>query len=224
MNERLQIITKLMAGYPSAMAQSRDTAKATLAAIIETTASFSTSILSDACRELAKRPGAFPPSAGEIYDKCADLAARQPKGRPLRIAYSRDEPTPEQRQANLQRLERIAADMRAGRIPPQRGGYSLAEMADFGAVINIPGSCDYVLRVDEAGVPLTIPNGFPGAGKRVAYGYLTPVEASQPVFRKAATRTVPGSFLEKWEREKGYEHICRVQILNSAKVVREAAE
>lgn len=197
-----------------------------MAAIIETTASFSTAILSDACRELAKAPSAFPPSAGEIYEKCSEIAGRTVQGRPLRLAYSRDETSPEQRQANVDRFERVAADMRAGRIPPRRNGYSLAELADFGAVINVPGSPDYVMRVDEAGIPLTIPAGLPGAGKRISYGYLAPVEASQPAFRQAVARTVPGSFLEKWEREKGYEHFGRERIIRmrTPDHYREAAE
>jgi hypothetical protein len=58
-----------------------------IASILETTASFSTPILSDACRELAKLPNAFPPSAGEIYEKCSEIASIQNRGKPLRLAY-----------------------------------------------------------------------------------------------------------------------------------------
>lgn len=49
-------------------------------------------------------------------------------------------------------------------------------MADWNALINHT-SPPYVMRVDAQGNELTIPQGYPGAGRPVEYGYLTPAEA-----------------------------------------------
>jgi hypothetical protein len=48
-------------------------------------------------------------------------------------------------------------------------------LADWSLIIN--GRGGYTLRADENGNPYSIPNGYPGAGKKAVYGYLTPAEA-----------------------------------------------
>jgi hypothetical protein len=64
------------------------------------------------------------------------------------------------------------------RLPqPQALAYTAAQLADWDAEINRPGILPYTMRQDANGVPLRIPDGQPGAGRLVEYGYLTPREA-----------------------------------------------
>jgi hypothetical protein len=192
-----------------------------ISAYLETTRGFPSDLFSSACENLSKRPTPFPPSAGEVYAECERLAAEKFRNRliePKRLP--RPEFSPEHRQAMLARLKKLHADLATGRFPPPHEmphGYSAEHLANWNLVINRPGAQDYVMRTDADGVPLKIPAGEPGAGQTVQHGYLTRYEAQQPHERNPVVKTVPGSFLEKWEREKGFEHFGREAIIRQTR-------
>lgn len=86
----------------------------------------------------------FPPSADELFVECqkiddARLAREQWGGKVIDF--------------NRYRLP-----------PPEKRGYSLAQLADWSLIIN--GTGPYVLRVDENDNPLRIPPGYPAPATR----------------------------------------------------------
>jgi len=94
--------------------------------------------------------------------------------------------TPEHRK-NVASVAKIIADLAARKATtagecfphgqPSRNGFTLAQLADWECIVNRPGVLPYTFRVDENGLPLTIPFGYNGGGQRVEYGYLTTKEA-----------------------------------------------
>lgn len=113
---------------------------------------------------------AFPPSADELFAECQKRAAAEKADRDWRAAGAPKVPP--------LRLP-----------PPQKHGYSLAQLADWTLVINGGGRL-YAQRVDADGAPLRIPAGYPGAGQPATWGYLTPAEAeaNRSSRRKAPAR------------------------------------
>jgi hypothetical protein len=76
------------------------TAAATLAAYLETLSNFTPQIVDAACRAFCRRATRFAPNAGEIYERCAELADKAAKEQRLRLASQnpvRSEKTPEER-------------------------------------------------------------------------------------------------------------------------------
>jgi hypothetical protein len=88
------------------------TAAATLAAYLETLSNFTPQIVDEACRAFCRRATRFAPNAGEIYERCAELADKAVKEQRLRLASQnpvRSEKSPEERarvQAMYQSLMR----------------------------------------------------------------------------------------------------------------------
>jgi hypothetical protein len=177
---------------------------------LETTASFPSELFSNACNNLSRRGSPYAPSAGEIYEECSRLAAIEFQNRaPTVPRLPKPDYPAEHRAAMVERLTRASADIKSGRwLPPDqmKHGYTAAQLADFSLILNIPRHPEYVMRTDSDGVPLVIPAHLPGGGKKVCYGYLTPMEAQQPPHRGIVNRTVPGSFMARWERENGREY------------------
>ena len=94
-----------------------------------------------------------------------------------RIAMQTDED-----RKNVETVAKIIKSIAAGNryFPlgqPSRNGWELNQLADWECVINRPGMLPYTMRVDENGMPLTIPFGYNGVGQQVEYGYLTTKEA-----------------------------------------------
>ncbi len=89
--------------------------------------------------------------------------------------------TPEDRK-NVDSVAKMISAIAAGNryFPlgqPSRNGWEFHQLANWECVVNRPGARPYTMRVDENGVPLTIPHGYNGAGQQVYYGYLTAKEA-----------------------------------------------
>lgn len=161
MSAAKEAIIKMFLCFPSARTMDREQAMMMAAAYLETVQNFSSQTVCAACDAMRRRSQPFPPSAGELYDECASVAAREKKD------------------AEWEKTRSFVAMPRLS--SPVKHSYSHAELADFSLVIN---SVDkpYVMR-EISGTPLTIPSGYPGEGRAVFYGYLTPKEAKQPVKR-----------------------------------------
>jgi hypothetical protein len=127
------------------------------ASYLETLSKFSSKVVFAACDRLRKRVRPFPPSAGELYGECEKVE-------------------------EFEATKRSVNDVKFRRIEfrrPQtveRASYTVQQLADWSLCIN-HASPPYVLRVDAQGSPLRVPDGLPGAGSLVEYGYLTPAEA-----------------------------------------------
>lgn len=75
MDEKTKILVKLFACYPSTVLAGSDQATMMLAGYLETLSSISPQALSAACDAIRRRGERFPPSAGEIYAECENLAS-----------------------------------------------------------------------------------------------------------------------------------------------------
>ena len=109
---------------------------------------------------------AFPPSSAELCKLVGDAAESRVRAE----VHARDRRVPQLRLP-----------------PPPRHDYTDVELADFSLDINVRGA-PYVCRMigDQ---PLTIPPGYPGAGRPTFYGYLTPGEArTYPVARIGSSK------------------------------------
>lgn len=131
---------------------------------METVSNFSLEVVCSACETLKRRPQSFPPSAGELHDACLMIVENERKRREF------DGRVPQPRLP-----------------PPSRQGWTHGELADWSCIINGKGG-HYVSRTGKDGNDLTIPQGYPGAGKPAFYGYLTPKEADAV---KRAVRAAP---------------------------------
>ena len=126
----------------------------TLEAYLTALSGFREDDISSGCAKAMRSGGAFPPSSAEL----CQLVAGSAESRIRSEAYANDRRSPQPRLA-----------------PPPRHDYTDAELADFALDINVRGA-QYVMR-EINGSPLTIPPGYPGAGKPTFHGYVTPSEA-----------------------------------------------
>lgn len=131
---------------------------------------FSSETVIDACRALRRKSREFPPTAGEVAAECENVEFR--KRRDAEFAH-----------IGVLRPRRIC-------LPPKREPYTTEQLADWNCLIN-HASPPYHMRVDVNGVPMKIPQGYPGAGQEVVYGYLTPREADLVREQKQRKGPVP---------------------------------
>lgn len=133
---------------------------------MDTARNFSSEVVCEACDLLRRRPQPFPPSAGELYDTCTDVARR------------------DRERAEYERTKHLVPAPRLP--PPKRSVWSDADLANWSLVINAPGR-PYVPRM-KGEAYLTIPPEYPGGGNPAFYGYLTPREIAEA---KQAQRKAP---------------------------------
>lgn len=145
----------MFAGFPSTACQGETMILSMTGSYLETLSGFSSETVIDACRALRCKPREFPPTAGDVASECENVEFRK----------RRDAECVHVRALNLKRLSL-----------PKRESYTPEQLADWNLLIN-HASPPYYMRVDAKGVELVIPQGYPGAGKQVSYGYLTPREA-----------------------------------------------
>lgn len=155
-----QIITEMFLCFPSATAMGEEQTALMLAAYLAKLSSFSSEIVSAACERLLREKREFPPSASEVFVACDQRAIELRKRQEWQASG----------------LRKIDFD-RYRLPPPQPGLWTLEQLADWTCVVN-GKTGRYTLRVDADGKPLKIPDGYPGAGQVVKYGYLTPLEAA----------------------------------------------
>jgi hypothetical protein len=147
-------ILKLLACFPSTQGWSAEQTALTTAAFLDQTSNFSFEALRAGCRKLGRATGAFPPSAGDLHAACLEA----------------------QRRVDWDRAGGKRLDLTRCRLPkPETRGYTPAQLADWTLLIN--HTTPYTMRADENGDELRIPAGYPGAGQKAEYGYLTPAEA-----------------------------------------------
>jgi hypothetical protein len=165
-------LSKLFLGFPSEKTRDEEQTMLMTAAYLETLSSFSLETVSAACSALRKRSSPFPPSEGMVFAECQKIDARE-----------REQRKWEQSRRPHVRFERVL-------LQPQKKTFTSEELADWNFLIN-HASPPYHLRVDANGMPLKIPQGYPGAGQDVVYGYLTPREAEVVKGERQRTGPIP---------------------------------
>jgi hypothetical protein len=155
----------------------RETAMATLAAYLETLSSFSHPVVAEACNHFRRRSTRFPPTAGELYDKCAEIQHKfiqTQKAQQLRLTKPEFEYSEEHRAQMQKRFAALLDELKSGvNFNPQYG---------------------------------LVPKG---------------TKPAKPIVE----RVVPGSFIDRWERENGRPYPMRDRVLALVNdQYREAAE
>ena len=88
-----------------------------VAAYLETLSTYSPSVLAEACDTFRKRSTRFAPSAGEIYDRCAEIQHRETKAARMRLAApTLDEPeyNQEHREEMQRKIAALLAELKSG--------------------------------------------------------------------------------------------------------------
>jgi hypothetical protein len=185
-------IMEMFSGFPSFMARGEAEIAMSCAAYLEILAKFSERIVADACLSFRKRATAWPPTSGEVFAKCEDYAAREAEavrftGRPVLVEQYSDE----HREAMKARFTKLVDDLKHGRLPPPRHGFTDEQLADPNCIVNRKGQTPYTLRPGP-------PFGFNDV--HAPYGFLTPKELSAPSVVVPIKRTKPPSWAEKQDR------------------------
>ena len=172
-----EALVKLFLCFPSEKSTGETEFRARVAAYLETLSAFSSKTVSSACDFFRRKGAAFPPSAGELYQE----AAKQEDFL--------------KRQEDFDAIGRRVPQGYRLLPPPSKRGWTVEQLADWSQVINGQGD-KYAMRADAEGRPLRIPQGYPGAGRQVDYGYLTPREADLARQRNATHVDAPSAHHE----------------------------
>ena len=86
---------------------------ATLAAYLETLSSFSPEIVGEACQSYRKRATRFPPTAGELYDRCSEIQHKAIQARKQLPPPDKPERSDEERARMQQRFQALLAELKA---------------------------------------------------------------------------------------------------------------
>lgn len=154
---KVEALLKLFNSFPSMATLGEAQAKAMLGSYLEALSSYSSEIVSSACKVAVQRGAQFAPTAGELFVECKKLN--------------------EAKRRHDDWLAIGGRKLQSPALPPPAKPIAVTyeQLADWKEPIN--GFGPYVMRVGPDGNPLRIPEGYPGAGQVVQYGYLTPKEA-----------------------------------------------
>ena len=153
-----------------------------------------------ACKNLAKTDSAFIPSAGQIYAEVGKISDKRYKlyqerlPKPKQIEYSE-----EHRERMQNGFAELLKKLQEGKLEPPSNGFSREELMDERCIVNRIGANGYTMRIKSVGKS---PLGEEEI-KYHPYGYLTKAEVALGRFNPIVERTVPGSWLDKWEKENG---------------------
>jgi hypothetical protein len=195
---KTMFLMEMFSGFP-AFKTSGDTFKMTLASYLEAIQRFPSEIVRDASLKARRNKSSeWPPSAPQFYDLCSDLNARliqiKRESAP-RLSAPVEQYTDEHREAMKARFAKLVDDLKHGRLPPPRHGFTDEQLADPSCIVNRKGQTPYTLRPGP-------PFGFKDV--HAPYGFLTPKELAAPSVVMPVKRTKSPSFREKWERQKNW--------------------
>ena len=106
-------LMKMFLCFPGAQSMERETVMATLAAYLETLSSFSPEIVGEACQSYRKRATRFPPTAGELYDRCSEIQHKAIQARKQLPPPDKPERSDEERARMQQRFQALLAELKA---------------------------------------------------------------------------------------------------------------
>lgn len=164
-----------------------------MATYLRSLSGYGPEVVSEAALKATRKGKAWPPSAPEFYEMCNQVAA----GRFEREALAQLPPPVEQfsdehREAMKARFTKLVDDLKHGRLPPARHGFTDAQLADPNCIVNRKGQVPYTTRPGP-------PFGFKEVN--APYGFLTPLELAQPSVVMRAKRTTPRSY---WNEPRDY--------------------
>lgn len=94
-----------------------------MAAYLEKLQIYPSETVAEACRRLGRRPGAFPPSAGDVRDECERIAVRTTPALPApKHTHAADSMTDEARERLKIKFQSFAAEL-ASRVEAKRDGW-----------------------------------------------------------------------------------------------------
>jgi hypothetical protein len=191
---KTKFLVEMFSAFPS-FKTNDDQFKTTLASYLQALQGYPPEIVSEASLKARTKGGAWPPSAPEFYELCNQTAARRFQRDTLaQLPPPVDQFSDEHREAMKARFTKLVDDLKHGRLPPARHGFTDAQLDDPNCIVNRKGQVPYTTRPGP-------PFGFQTV--HAPYGFLTPAELAQPSVTMPAKRTTPPSWLEKWEREHG---------------------
>jgi len=180
---KAKYLAEMFSAFPSFKA-SRQEVATMMATYLRSLSGYGPEVVSEAALKATRKGTAWPPSAPEFYEMCNQIAARR---------FQRDTltklPTPieqfsdEHRESMKARFTKLVDDLKHGRLPPARHGFTDAQLADPNCIVNRKGQAPYTTRPGP-------PFGFKEVN--APYGFLTPKELAEPSVVMRAKRTVPG--------------------------------
>ena len=130
MNDKKFSLLRLLNSYPSFLSNDQTTAASVLASLLEVLNDFPDDIVERACLLFRRKPSAFAPSSGELYEACDRLR---------REAF---------KQAEFEAIGRRPLKLEDNRFNPIREHYTDEQLADLNLLINhtshLPGHRYYV--------------------------------------------------------------------------------
>jgi hypothetical protein len=192
---KAKFLTEMFLAFPSFDTKT-DAFKGTLASYLQSVQGYQPEIVSEASLKARQKGSAWPPSAPEFYELCNQVAARRFQRDTLaKLPAPVEQYTDEHREAMKARFTKLVDDLKHGRLPPPRHGFTDEQLADPNCIVNRKGQTPYTLRPGP-------PFGFKDV--HAPYGFLTPKELAAPAVVMPVKRTKPTSFREKWERQKNW--------------------
>ncbi|MFA7308297.1 MAG: hypothetical protein WC026_16690 [Hyphomicrobium sp.] len=164
-----------------------------MASYLQSLDGYPAEIVSEASLKARQKGTAWPPSAPEFYELCNQVSARRFQRDTLaKLPPPIEQFSDEHREAMKARFTKLVDDLKHGRLPPARHGFTDEQLADPNCIVNRKGQVPYTMR-----------HGPPFGFKTVhaPYGFLTPLELSQPSVVMRAKRTTPKSF---WNDPRDY--------------------
>lgn len=164
-----------------------------MASYLQSLDGYPAEIVSEASLKARQKGTAWPPSAPEFYEMCNQIAARRFQRDTLaKLPPPIEQFSDEHREAMKARFTKLVDDLKHGRLPPARHGFTDAQLADPNCIVNRKGQVPYTMRPGP-------PFGFKEVN--APYGFLTPAELAQPSVVMRTKRTVPRSY---WNEPRDY--------------------
>lgn len=155
-----------------------------MATYLRSLSGYGPEVVSEAAVAATRKGTAWPPSAPEFYEMCNQVAARRFQRDTLaQLPPPIEQFSDEHREAMKARFTQLVEDLKHGRLPPARHGFTDAQLADPNCIVNRKGQVPYTMR---PGAPF----GFKDV--HAPYGFLTPAEMAEPSVVMRAKRTAPG--------------------------------
>lgn len=188
---KAKYLAEMFSAFPSFKA-SREEVATMMATYLRSLNGYGPEVVSEAAISATRKGGAWPPSAPEFYELCNQVAARRFQRNTLaKLPAPVEQYSDEHREAMKERFAKLVEDLKHGRLPPPRHGFTDEQLADPNCIVNRKGQTPYTLRPGP-------PFGFKDV--HAPYGFLTPKELSASSVVVPIKRTKPPSWAEKQDR------------------------
>jgi hypothetical protein len=191
---KAKFLTEMFLAFPSFDTKT-DRFKGTLASYLQSVQGYGPEVVSEAALSATRKGTAWPPSAPEFYELCNQVSARRFQRDTLaKLPPPVEQYSDEHREAMKSRFTKLVDDLKHGRLPPARHGFTEVQLADPNCIVNRKGRVPYTTRPGSQ---------FGFKEVNAPYGFLTLAELAQPSVVMPAKRTRPASF-RYWNEPSDY--------------------